>query len=92
MKLQPFQIDHLIHKVLEAWRGKQLIHLLKPESQVIKKMEQIMTQELQLESRVHAEAEKIYAERCATQQEGIDKEKMLQLIKSQIVRERKLIL
>ncbi len=92
MRLKEFQVKQLCQKVMITLRAKQLIVLKKSEAEVLAKMEQIFIADLKVEDDVNREAERIleqYAEKMGDQ---IDRHKMFQMIKKQLIKDKNLII
>lgn len=92
MRLKEFQVKQICQKVLLTLRSKQLIVLKKNESEVLAKMEQIFLADLKVEDDLNREAEKILAQYEATMGDKIDRHKMLQMIKKQLIKDRNLVI
>lgn len=55
-------------------------------------MEEVFTNELQIEDRINAEAEKLLERYTAQMGDKIDKEQMFQMIKRQLIKDKKVVL
>lgn len=92
MRLKEFQVKQICQKLLLTLRSKQLIILKKPEGEVLKKMEEIFIADLKVEDALNREAEKILNQYAAKMGEGIDRQKMFQMIKKQLIKDRNLVI
>lgn len=92
MRLKETQVKMVCQKVVEALRGKHLITLKRADTEILAKMEEIFLRELRIEDDIDREAEKILEQYARQMGDQIDRQKMLQLIKKQIVKDRKVIL
>lgn len=92
MRLKPVQIRLICQKLLLTIRAKQLINLKSGEAEILKLMEEIFTKELRIEDEINAEAEKMVQQYASQMGDKIDREKMFQLIKKQLVKDKKVIL
>ncbi len=92
MRLKEFQVKQICQKVLLTLRAKQLIVLKKSEAEVLAKMEQIFIADLKVEDDLNREAEKILAQYEAKMGDKIDRHKMLNMIKKQLIKDRNLVI
>ncbi len=92
MRLKEFQVKQICQKLLLTLRAKQLIILKKSEGEVLHKMEEIFIADLKVEDALNREAEKILEQYAAKMGEGIDRQKMFQMIKKQLIKDRNLVI
>lgn len=92
MRLKETQVKMVCQKVLEALRAKHLITLKHADTEVLAKMEEIFLRELKIEDDIDREAERILEQYARQMGAQIDRQKMFQLIKKQLVKDRKVIL
>ncbi len=92
MRLKESHVKQICHAVLVSLRDKKLITLKKPENEALTKMVSIFLNELRVEDEINKEALAILEKNAAKMGDGIDREKMFQLIKKQLVRDKKVIL
>jgi len=92
MRLREFQVKQVCQKLLLTLRAKQLIILKKPESICLTKMEEIFIKELKVEDEINRDAEKLLAQYENQMGSQIDRQKMFQLIKKQLIKERNVII
>jgi len=88
MRLSEFQVKFLCQKVLIGLKNKKLVHLKKPEMEVLAKMQEIFIRDLKVEDAINQEAEKILAQYEAQMGEKIDRQKMFQMIKRQLIKDK----
>ena len=72
--------------------SKQLINLKKGEASALAKMEEIFIKDLRVEDDINREAEKLLAQYTQKMGSNIDKEKMFQMIKKQLIKDKKVII
>jgi len=92
MRLKEFQVKQICHKLVVALKNKQLLKLKASETEVLKKMEEVFIHELKIEDDINKEAQRLleqYAEKMGDQ---IDRQKMFQMIKNQLVKDKKIVL
>ncbi len=92
MRLKPLQINQICQKVLLTLRSKQLIHLKKPEGEILAKMEGIFVNDLKVEDEINREAEKILEQYTRQMGDKIDRQKMFQLIKKQLIKDKNVVI
>ncbi|MBY0371598.1 DUF507 family protein [bacterium] len=92
MRLKPFQIQMVSQKILQTLKTRQLVILKKSEPEVLKKMEEIFTADLKIEDALNIEAEKLLEAYTAKMGDKIDRQKMFQMIKKQLIKDRGLVI
>jgi len=92
MRLSEFQVKQVCQKIMLGLKAKQLIQLKKPEQEVLAKMQEIFIKDLKVEDDINREAEKILAQYEAQMGDKIDRQKMFQMIKKQLVKDKGAIL
>jgi hypothetical protein len=92
MRLKPFQVKMVSAKILQTLKSQQLIILKKSEPEVLNKMEEIFISDLKVEDDVNREAEKILEAYTAKMGDKIDRQKMFQMIKKQLVKDKNLVI
>jgi len=92
MRLKEPQVKHLCQKVLLTLRAKQLIILKKPESEILKRMEDIFIKDLKVEADIDREAKRLVEQYADKAGGNIDRQKMFQLIKKQLVKDRNAVI
>lgn len=92
MRLKESQVKLLCQKILLNLRSKQLINIKKSESEILVKMQEIFMEELGVEDEINREAEKILEQYASKMGSGIDRKKMFQMIKKQLVKDKNVII
>lgn len=92
MRLKEFQVKQICQKLLLTLRSKQLINLKKSEPEILAKMEEIFIKDLKVEDDINREAEKILEQYARQMGDKIDKQKMFQLIKRQLIKDKNVII
>lgn len=92
MRLKENQVKQLCHKILTTLRSSRQIVLNKSEKEVLSAMEGIFLKELRVEDEINREASRLVEQYVSQAGGTIDREKMFQLVKKQLVKDRKIIL
>ena len=92
MRMKPFQIKQLSLKVLHTLRAKGLLHVTKSETEALTRMEEIFTADLKVEDELNREADRILEQYAAKMGGNIDRQKMHQMIKKQLIKDRNLVI
>lgn len=92
MRLSEFQVKQICQRLVQGLRAKQLMTLKKPEPEVLAKMAEIFIKDLKVEDDINREAEKILAQYEAQMGDKIDRQKMFQMIKKQLVKDKNVII
>lgn len=92
MRLKEAHVKQICHAVIVSLREKKLMTLKKGENEVLNRMVSIFLNELRIEDEINKEALAILEKNAAKMGDNIDREKMFQLIKKQLVRDKKVIL
>lgn len=91
MRLSEFQVKNLCQKVLLTLKTKKLITFKKSEMEVLAKMQEIFIKDLKVEDAINQEAQKILAQYEAQMGDKIDRQKMFQMIKKQLIKDKGVI-
>ena len=94
MRLKETQVKQLCLKLLGGLRTKQLINLKKTDTEILARMQEIFLKELRVEDDVNLQAERILADtlrKLGPKGDQIDREKMFQMIKKQLVKDKNII-
>ena len=94
MRLKESQVKLLCQKLLLGLRSKQLIQLKKTDPEILNRMQEIFLKELRIEDDINLQAEKILAEnlrKLGVKGDQIDREKMFEMIKKQLIKEKNVI-
>jgi len=92
MRLSEFQVKQVCQKIVLGLKAKQLINFKKPEGEVLAKMQEIFIKDLKVEDDINREAEKILAQYEAQMGDKVDRQKMFQMIKKQLVKEKGVVI
>ena len=92
MRLKEFQVKQICQKVLLTLRSKQLVNFKKSETEVLAKMEEIFLRDLRVEDDINREAEKLLEQYARQMGDKIDRQKMFQLIKKQLIKDKNAII
>lgn len=92
MRLKEFQVKQICQKVLQTLKASQLVTLKKSEADVLAKMEEIFIADLKVEDDINREAEKLLEQYTRTMGDKIDRQKMFQMIKKQLVKDRNVVI
>jgi hypothetical protein len=93
MKLTGNEIARIVGKLLEEWKGENLVTLHVPEGELRDRLVAIFTKDLSAEDDLNREIETLLAKYESEFEKGtLDRRKMFQLVKAQLVKERKLVL
>jgi hypothetical protein len=84
-------VKMLCQKVLVSLRAKQLIILKRTEREILQKMEEIFMKDLRIEDDINREAKALLAQYEA-RMPGIDREKMFQMIKKQLIKDKGVVI
>lgn len=91
MRLKESQVKFICQNILMSLRTKQLITLNKTDSEILSKMEGIFLAELRIEDEINKEAERLLEQVARQGGPNLDKEKMFQLIKKQLMKDKKVV-
>ena len=78
-------------KILQTLKTRQLVILKKSEPEVLKKMEEIFTEDLKVEDAINQEAERLLEAYTAKMGDKIDRQKMFQMIKKQLIKDKNVV-
>lgn len=92
MRLKEFQVKQICQKLLVTLRTKQLVTLKRSEPEVLAKMEEVFIKDLKVEDDINREAEKILEQYTRKMGSQIDKQKMFQLIKKQLIKDKNVVI
>lgn len=92
MRLKESQVKYICQNVLLTLRSKQLITLNKSDSEILSKMEAIFLAELRIEDEINKEAERLLDQAIGRGGPNVDREKMFQLIKKQLIKDKKVVM
>lgn len=91
MRLRESQVKLICQKILETLRTKQLIQLKRNEADCLNKMVEIFIRDLKVEDDINREAERLLEQYTKNMGDKIDREKMFQMIKKQLIKDKGLV-
>jgi uncharacterized protein len=93
MKLTGEEVGLIVKKLLEEWRRENLITTQVTEAELRDRLVEIVLKDLRAEDDLNVEIEAMLAKYEKEFEKGaLDRRKMFNLIKAQLVKERKLVL
>jgi hypothetical protein len=92
MRLKENHILLICQKIFFNLRSAQLIHMKKTEQEILKKMHDVFEEDLKVEDRINLEAEKILDSYVKKMGDNIDRQKMFQLIKKQLIKDKNVVI
>lgn len=92
MRLKPNQVKLICQKILSDLRLKKLITVKTSEIEILTKMEEIFVADLRVEDDINRDANKLLDQYAHQAGGTIDREKMFQMIKKQLVKDRKVVI
>lgn len=92
MRLSETQVRNICQKILQVLKTEHLIQFKSGEPQVLEKMAEVFLRDLRVEDDINKEAEKLLQQYTAKMGTGIDREKMFQMIKKQLVKDKKVVI
>lgn len=92
MRLKEAQVKHICQKLLEVLHQKKLIVVRKSDTECLHKMVEVFNKDLRVEDEINKEAERLLEQYARNMGDKIDREKMFQMIKKQLVKDKGVIL
>ena len=92
MRLTEDEVTRITQKIVAAWKEKKLADFQQPDGQVISFLHAAFVKNLQSEDELNKEVEILLKKYDAQITAGMDRRKMFQMIKNQLVKERKLVI
>jgi len=92
MRLKEPQVKLICQRLYLALRAKKLLVPKRPDAEILKKMEEIFLKDLRVEDDINREAEKLLDQYAAKMGADIDRQRMFQLIKKQLVKDKGVII
>jgi len=93
VKIHPQEIERIAAKLLLEWKGQKLVECKAAEPTIQVRITEIILKELRVEEELHKEVERMLAKYEKEFEKGtLDRRKMFQMVKNQLVKERKIIL
>ncbi|MEZ4845670.1 MAG: DUF507 family protein [Bdellovibrionota bacterium] len=91
MRLNEEEIERICHKILASWKEKNLA-TMKDEGQAFSFLQATFAKNLQDEDNLNKEVEQLLKKYDAQINAGMDRRKLFQMIKNQLIKERKLVI
>jgi hypothetical protein len=92
MRLKEAQIKLICQKIFQSLRQNHLIQSVKSETEVLAKMEHLFMAELKIEDNIDREVEQMLAQMASKMGPNIDRQKMFDMIKKQLLKDRKVVM
>lgn len=82
----------ITHKVFVTWKAQKLMSCNVSEGEVLLEMEHLLIENMQQEDALNKEVQAMVDQLAEQSPEEIDQRKMFQLVKKQLIKERKLVM
>lgn len=93
MRLRPEEVHLIVDRLMSDWKTQNLVTFKVPEAQLQTRLIDIFQKELRVEDDLTKEVEAMLAKYEKDFASGaLDRRKMYQMVKNQLVKERKLVL
>lgn len=92
MRISEEEVKRISHRILAIWKEKKLVEFQESDGQVLAFLEGTFLKNLQAEDDLNKEVEVLLKKYDAQITEGMDRRKMFQMIKNQLIKERKLVI
>lgn len=92
MRITEEEVVRICHKILSSWKEKQLVTMKESEGQIDAFLHATFLKNLQDEDNLNKEVEQLLKKYDAQISAGMDRRKMFQMIKNQLIKERKLVI
>jgi hypothetical protein len=93
MKLTQEEIHRIVKRLAKEWKGQQLIYPKTTDHLLVEKLNEIFIKELRIEDDLNKEVEQLLEKYEKQFQSGaLDRRKMYNMVKAQLVKERKIVL
>jgi hypothetical protein len=92
MKLQPTQIDRLVHNVIDRLKEKELIEFKKPEKEVYARAIELVTLDFRREDDLVQEVYRMMDDLEKQNPGGFDRRKMFPLLKQKLAKQKGIVL
>jgi hypothetical protein len=92
MKLSEAEISRICLRVLAVWKEKKLAEIIQPEGQVLAFMQAAIIKNLLAEEDLNKDVEVMLKKYEAQIDAGMDRRKLFNMIKTQLAKERKIVL
>ena len=91
MRMSRFQVEHLCQSLVQNLKTKGLIAIQKPDAAVLQRMQEIFLADLKVEDAINQEAQNILDQYEKKMGPNIDRQKMFQMIKKQLIKDRNVV-
>ncbi len=93
VKLTAEEVSLIVKKLLSEWQSERLVRFRIPETELHDRLAEIFLKDLRVEDDLHLEIEELLKKYEKEFDKGtLDRRKMFNLVKAQLVKERKLVL
>ncbi len=92
MRLNLVQVNIICQKILHGLKAVDLVELKANEVVVLKRMEELFVRDLRVEDDINREAQVLLDKYEAQMGNQVDRQKMFQMIKAQLVKEKGVVL
>jgi len=92
MRITEDEIQRICHRVLAVWKEKKLAEFQQPDNAVLTFLHGTMLKNLQAEDELNKDVEVMLIKYEAQISAGMDRRKLFQMIKTQLAKERKIVL
>ncbi|MCB1197302.1 MAG: DUF507 family protein [Deltaproteobacteria bacterium] len=92
MRLTEYEISKIVHKVFTTWKAEKLMTPIASEGEILLLLEDLLRKNMQAEDALNLEVQKMVDALVEQSPEEIDQHKMFQLVKKQLIKERKLVI
>lgn len=94
MRITEEEVQRIAIKILAAWKDKNLVELGDGDhqSQIVNFLQATFVKDLQKEDELNKEVETLLKKYDAQINAGMDRRKLFQMIKNQLIKERKLVI
>ncbi len=92
MRLSETQVKLICQKVLQTLASHHLVSLKRSETEVLAKMQEIFITDLKVEDQVNREADKLLEQVAGKMGGNVDREKLFQMIKKQLIKDKNIII
>ncbi len=92
MRITEEEIKRITYRLLNSWKEKELVEIKDNESHLLNFLQATFTKNLQLEDDLNKEVEEMLKKYEAQINAGMDRRKLVQMIKNQLIKDRKLVI
>ncbi|HLG19580.1 MAG TPA: DUF507 family protein [Bdellovibrionota bacterium] len=93
MRLRPEEVERIVDRLLSEWKSQHLATFTAPESQIRTRLLEIFLADLRVEDDLNKEVDQMLHKYEKEFARGtLDRHKMFQMVKNQLIKERKMVL